>query len=165
MNIIDLIILILLVLAIIKGLFDGFIKQIAAIGGIFLGFWLAYKFSGVVSPYITKWIPSLNEAAVKAISFILVIIVAIIAVHFLALLVEKIIKISMLGWLNKILGVVISLVTFSIIIGLSLHIVLYINKHWFTIIPPETIASSKLFLPLSDLANTLFPYIAEFFKF
>jgi|SRR5574344_463805 membrane protein required for colicin V production len=165
MNFIDITILVLFVIGIIKGIKDGFIRQVAAIGGIFLGFWLAYKFSSLFCPYIIKWIPSLSEATVKIISFVIIIIAVIIAVHFLGKLIEKVITISMLGWLNKLLGIIIAIAATAFIIGLILNLVTYINNTWFTLIPAEKIAESKLFAPLSEIANSVFPYLKNFFKF
>lgn len=165
MNFIDIIILVIFAIGIFKGIKDGFIGQAAGIGGIFLGIWLAYKFSALLSTYLTKWIPSFTESTVKIISFAIIIIAVIIAVHFLGKLVEKVITISMLGWLNKLLGVIIALAATAFIVGLILTLITYINNTWFTLIPADKIAESKLYTPLSDLANTVFPYLKSFLKF
>lgn len=164
MAIIDIIILAAFIPGIIKGIKDGFIGQVAGIGGLFLGFYLAYKFSSLVSVYLTKWFASLNEPTIKVISFAIIIIAVVIAVYFLAKLIEKVINIATLGWLNKLLGVVFSLVASALIVGLVLTLITYVNNTWFTVISQEKISESFFFTPLSDFANTVFPYLKGFFK-
>lgn len=165
MEVIDIIILAAFIPGIIKGIKSGFIGQIAGIGGLFLGFYLSYKFSALLSTYLAKWIPSFNEPTIKAISFALIIIVVVVAVYFLGKAVEKVFTVTMLGWLNKLLGVVFAIAASALIIGLLLTLISYVNNTWFTVISQDKISNSLFYTPLSDLANTVFPYLKAFFKF
>lgn len=164
MAVIDIIILVAFIPGIIKGIKDGFIGQLAGIGGLFLGFYLAYKFSYLVSTYFTKWFPSLNEPTIKVISFAVIVIAVVIALFFIGKIVEKLVKVVMLGWLDKLLGVIFAILASAFIIGLVLTMITYVNNTWFTIISEDKISQSIFYTRLSDLANTVFPYLKSFFK-
>lgn len=163
MQVIDIIILILLVLAIFKGIKDGFVRQVGGIIGLFLGIYLAIKFSSLLSAWMHKWI-NVSENIVKIISFVIIIIGVCICMSLLGKLFEKILKIVMLGWLNKILGIIISIFTMALFIGIILSLIEYVNANWFIIISPDKLASSKGVQIITNFTKVLFPYLQGFFK-
>ena len=71
---------------------------------------------------------------------------------------EKVIKVAMLGWLNKLLGVVFSLLKAVLIIGL----VIIMFDAVYSLIPfvsSDTLSESVLYQPIKDIANTVFPFL------
>jgi membrane protein required for colicin V production len=66
----------------------------------------------------------------------------------------------MLGWLNKLLGAVFSLLKCSLIIGLLIMVFNSINNT-FNLVAEEELAKSVLYPPLKDIAYTVFPYLKE----
>mgnify|MGYP003485180551 FL=1 len=70
----------------------------------------------------------------------------------------------MLGWLNKLLGVLLAFAGTAFILGAVICLISYVNETWFTIIPQEKIAESVLYQPLEDLANMVFPYFKNLFQ-
>lgn len=163
MSVIDIIILIPFAYALYKGLKNGFIGQVAGILGLFLGVFLGYKFSELLSAWLSQWINA-NESVVKIISFAIIIIVVLVLINLLSKLIEKIFSMVMLGWLNKLLGVIVAFAFTAFIVGTVLSLILYINEAWFTIISPENIEESSLFTPLSNIAKSVFPYLKDFFR-
>ena len=108
MTVIDIIILVLLALAVFKGIKDGLMRQLGGIVGLILGIFLAGRFSAMLSGWLHRVAPTLSESVVKVLSFIVIIVVVCLCVVLLSRLLEKVIKITTLGWINRLLGVLLS---------------------------------------------------------
>ncbi len=163
MSIIDIIILVLIALAIFKGLKDGLIKQVGGIAGLFVGIILAGRFSALLSQYLHQWINA-SENIVKIISFILIIVATCFLMHLLGLLLEKIITITTLGWINKLGGVLLSVFGVVLLIGVLLSLIEYINTSWFHLIPDEAIRQSECVKIITSVTDVVFPYIKQLFS-
>ena len=79
-------------------------------------------------------------------------------------LLEGVLKLVMLGWVNKLLGVVFSLFKTFLIIGLVIIAFNALNNS-FGIIKPEVISDSVLYEPVKSLADAIFPYIKSMLTF
>ncbi|HIZ86512.1 MAG TPA: CvpA family protein [Candidatus Coprenecus stercoravium] len=163
MTVIDIIILILLALAIFKGLKDGLVRQVGGIAGLFLGIFLAGRFSALVASWLNQWI-NVPENIVKIISFVLIIIAVCICMSLLGRLLEKIIKITTLGWVNRILGMLLSITTTVLLIGVLLSLIDYVNSTWFTLIPSDQLNASKSVQIITSISDAAFPYIKQLFS-
>lgn len=163
MNTTDIIILVILAIALIKGFKDGLIKQIGGILGLILGIYLAYKFSDLLSEWLHQWINA-TEYIVKAISFSLIVIGVVLCMSLLGKLLETLIKITTLGWINRLLGVIFSLFGAVLIIGVLVSLLSYVNDTWFSIVPKDQFSDSKLIEPIRQISDTIFPYLKSFFK-
>lgn len=163
MSIIDIVILIPFAFALYKGIKNGFIGQIAGIAGVILGIFLGTRFSSLLSTHISQWINA-SESVIKIISFAIIIVGVIILASILSKLIEKLFDIAMLGWLNRLLGIIIAFAGTAFILGTIITLISYINETWFVILPPEKIEESVLYHPLEDLANMVFPYFKKFFS-
>lgn len=163
MTVVDIIITVLLILALFKGLKDGLVKQIGGIIGIVLGIILAGRFSSIVSTWLHQWINA-SESAVKAISFALIIIAVCICVNLIGKVLEKIFSIAMLGWINRLLGAVLSVVGTILLIGALLSMIEYVNQTWFILIPEETMNESQTIGIIKDISQSIFPYLNKLFS-
>ncbi len=159
---IDIVILVIFAIAIFKGIKDGFIKQIGGIAGLLLGFFLAYKFSSLLSGWLKQWLNA-SESIVKIVSFALIIIAVILCMSLIGKLVEKIIKITTLGWLNRLLGVIFALFAAVLIVGVFISLINYVNESWFVLIPSDKMSESKLIGPITKVTDVIFPYLKTFF--
>src|SRR5688500_10619371 len=99
--IIDILVLIMLVFAVIKGLRRGLIIAVFSILAFIVGIAAAMKLSVVVAGYLkdsvnvsAKWLPVL--------AFILVFVAAVLLIRLVAKLLEKSVEMVMMGWANKI---------------------------------------------------------------
>lgn len=168
---IDIIYAILIIFAIIKGYRKGFIIALFSILAFILGLAAALKLSAVVANYLSnsttvssKWLP--------AVSFALVFIVVVILVQLGGKLIEKTFDLVMLGWLNRIAGVLLYAILYTLIFSIFLF---YTDKmHLFEeattaasqtyplIKPlgPEVINGFARFLPLF---KNMFTQIEQFF--
>lgn len=161
MGTIDIIILACFLPAVVIGLKDGFVRQAVALGALILGLYLSVRFSAPVGQWITeKW--HLEPFWIKVISFSSIFIGVALVLNLLGKLLEKVLKITMLGWLNRILGLVFAIITTALIVGTIIYVVNSANG-LLEFIPEEKIAESRLYKPLLHLVETAFPYLKTLF--
>lgn len=159
MNILDFIILLCFIPAVISGLKKGFIAQVVAIIALILGAWLSYRFSSAASTWIGQWIEG-SQQLLQIIAFIIIFIVVVFALHLLGKAIEASIKIIMLGWLNKLLGVAFSMLKCMLIIGLLIMAFNAINET-FSLVQESKLAESLLYTPIKNMTYSVFPYIKD----
>ena len=101
---IDVLFLIFMVLAVFRGLRQGFIIAVFSTVALVIGLAAAIKLSALVAEYgrghtaiSSRWLPVL--------SFLVVFLVVVIGVRAGAKLIEKAVDLALLGWLNKLAGV------------------------------------------------------------
>ena len=164
MTVIDIIILVLLALAVFKGIKDGLMRQLGGIVGLILGIFLAGRFSAMLSGWLHRVAPTLSENVVKVLSFIVIIVVVCLCVVLLSRLLEKVIKITTLGWINRLLGVLLSVSAVVLLIGVVISVIEYVNTTWFALISPEQMAKSKGVQIISSITDALFPYLKQLFN-
>ena len=163
MNILDAIILIALIPAIIQGLRKGFISQAISIISVIAGIWASARFANMVTAWVSQYITA-SEQILKIIAFALILVIVFIILGVLGKLLEGVLKLVMLGWVNKLLGVVFSLFKTFLIIGLVIIAFNALNNS-FGIIKPEVISDSVLYEPVKSLADAIFPYIKSMLTF
>ena len=159
MNIIDIIIIICCIPAIFQGYSKGFISQVFSLVALIVGAWLSFKFSVPVGNFL-KSFADLSPTILHIIAFVLILIIVMVLLKLVGNAVEKVVKFVMLGWLNRLLGIVFSLIKALLVIGL---VILLVNAIY-SVIPfmsSKTIEESVLFHPIKDLADAVFPYIKE----
>ena len=159
MNVIDIIILLCCVPAIFRGLSKGFIAQVAALVALVLGAWMSFHFSAVV----VEWLkPAVDVApgVLQAIAFTLILIAVFLALTVVGKMLEGIVKIVMLGWLNKLLGVLFSLL--KVILAIGLFILLFdAVTSALDIDCSKTTGESIFYAPIKNFADVFFPYMKE----
>ena len=136
---IDIIFIVLLVIAIVKGYRKGFIIAVFSLLAIIIGLAAAIKLSVVTASWLkdsihvaAKWLPVIAFAAV----FIIVVVL----VRLGAKALEKTAELVFLGWLNKLSGIILYLVLYTIILSVLLFYAEKVN-----LLQPATIASSKTY--------------------
>jgi membrane protein required for colicin V production len=157
MNTIDLVFAILLLWAAYRGYTKGFIVQLATLAALLLGILGAVMFSDFTSELIIKKF-DISGQYLPIISFAITFIAIVIAVHILAKALNKLIDAIALGIVNRLLGVLFSVVKIAFIVSI---ILVLINKadNKYNFIPDETKEKSLLYKPLSNFAPMIFPYL------
>jgi membrane protein required for colicin V production len=137
--IIDVIFLILLAFAIIKGIRRGFIVAVFSFLAVIIGVAAAMKLSYIVAGWLQH---SLNtgERWLPFLSFLIVLIGVIILVRFIANAIQRAVNFTMLGWLNKLGGVLLYILLYISVYSVCLFYLTQMN-----IIKPETIAASRTY--------------------
>ncbi len=159
MNTLDIIILVILLPFLVQGIRKGFISQLTALISIVLGIWMAFKFSSLVVDWMRPRL-QLSDQVLKVISFIVILIVVVLVLYLVGKLLEKLLKLVMLGWMDKLLGVVLSLIKGLVVIGLLIVVFNSLNTN-FHFISEEKINGSLLYPALKDATYTIFPYLKE----
>lgn len=157
LGILDFIILIVIIASAIYGAFRGFISQLASIVSLLLGVWCAFKFSGFAASHIRELF-EIGETAVYIVAFIIILVLVIIVGNLIGKAVEKIIHFSMLGWLNRLLGILFSAMKWVIIMSLIAYVINVVNGAWH-IIPDKFFAGSHFYHHLTNLSHKIFPYL------
>ena len=157
MNILDIIILICLIPALIQGIFKGFISQAISIISLILGAWASARFAGVVCQWLSQYLSG-SEQMLKIAAFVLIFILTIVILTLLGRLLEKIVTLVMLGWVNRLLGAMFALMKWLLAMGLLALAFNSINKT-FQLVDPELIAQSHLYPMITGIADIVFPYL------
>ena len=157
MNILDAIILICLIPAVIQGLRKGFISQAISIVSFIVGIWASARFANVVTAWISQYITA-SEQILKIVAFALILVVVFIVLGLVGRILESILNFAFLGWVNRLAGVIFSLLKTFLILGLIIIAFNSLNTT-FGFVKPEVLADSVLYTPLKNIADTVFPYI------
>jgi membrane protein required for colicin V production len=133
---IDVLFLLFMVLAVLRGLRQGFIIAVVSAVALAIGLAAAIKLSALVAGYArvnthisSRWLPVL--------AFLLVFVVVVIGVRAGGRLAEKAIDLALLGWLNKIAGVLLFVVLYTIILSVLLFYAVQVH-----LVPADTLSSS-----------------------
>lgn len=155
--VIDIIFILILAWAAYRGYSKGIFVQIATFAALFLGVFGAIKLSGFTSSFFIEKF-ELSGEYLPIISFAVTFIVIVILVHFVARLLEKLIEAVALGMVNRLLGVLFSMIKYAFIISIIL-VVLNTIHNYKPYLPVPALSKSKLYKPLSNLAPAVFPYL------
>ena len=158
---IDVVCLILLVMAIFKGLRNGLIIGIFSFLAFIIGLAAALKLSTVAAEYIgtntnigQKWIPFL--------AFVAVFLIVVLLVRLGAKALEGVIQMAMLGWLNKLGGILLYAFLYLFIFSI---IVFYAGQ--LNLFKEETLGASVAYpyiKPIGPKVIDTLGYILPFFK-
>jgi membrane protein required for colicin V production len=159
--VIDFIAVGLIILSIIKGLRNGLVVAVFSLLAFIVGLAAALKLSVVVADYLgtnthisQRWLPIL--------AFAIVFFTVTLLVRLGAKAIEAVLKVAMLGWLNKLGGIIFYLVLYFFIFSILLF---YADQ--LHIIKPETTEISstyKLIYPIAPVIMDTLGSILPFFK-
>ena len=157
MNTIDLVFAILLLWSAYRGYTKGFIVQLATLAALLLGILGAVLFSDFTSDIIIKNF-DVSGQYLPILSFAVTFIAIVIGVHLFAKMLNKLIDAIALGIVNRLLGVLFSVLKIAFVVSI---ILVLINKadNKYNFIPDETKENSLLYKPLSNFAPMIFPYL------
>lgn len=159
MGITDLILLACYIPGIVRGILKGFVEQAVALFSILLGIWFASRFSARASAALSAYIPWKPEL-LRAATFVIIVILTILLLYLVGRLLTKVIKISTLGWLNRLLGIVLGIVVTTLVLGVVVTAVDAFNAHW-ALIPAEYLDGSAVWCALREFASAVFPSIKQ----
>lgn len=117
--VIDIIFLLLMLMAIFKGYSKGFVVALFSVAGFILGLAAALKLSAYAAQKLSgtfnasgKWLPVL--------SFLLVFIVVVLLVRLGAKIIQSGMELVMLGWLNRLAGILLFGLLYAILFSVFL---------------------------------------------
>ncbi len=132
----DIILVVVLILAIIKGYQRGLIVGFFSLIAIIVGLAAAIKLSTVVAGYIGKAI-RISDTWLPAISFIVVFIIVVLLIRLGANMLQKTVELVLLGWVNRLGGVLLYMVIYLIV-----YSILLFYAEQLKLVQPHTIQNS-----------------------
>ncbi len=118
MSMLDISILSVLAVSGLRGLFRGLVKEAAAIAAIFLGGLLAFHFHESAAVLLAGFLPLI---AAKVVSFISLLLLVGLAAHLVGNLLTKIVKLALLGWVNRAGGLVLGLLEGALLLSIFFY--------------------------------------------
>lgn len=156
---VDIIVFILCLLALFKGLSNGLVLAVFSLLSYFIGLAAALKLSSVVAVYLgnqfnvaQRWLPF--------VAFALVLLLVTFLVRLGAKVVEGFFRVAMLGWLNKLGGVILYLLIYLFIFSIILFYAEQLH-----VIRKETIASSITYSWLAPIGPVMIGWLAIIIPF
>lgn len=161
---IDIIFIVLLVTAIFKGYTKGFIIAIFSVLALIIGLAAAIKLSVITAAWLkdavhiaAKWLP--------VIAFGLVFLIVVLLVRLGAKALQKTAEFALLGWVNKLAGILLYMALYTVILSVLLFYAEKVN-----IIEQNTIVSSKTYSFIKpwgpkavNSIGTLVPFFKDMF--
>ncbi len=132
----DIIFAVIIVLAILKGYQKGLVVGLFSLVTVIVGLAAAMKLSTVVAGYIGKAV-KVSDQWLPIISFAVVFFIVLLLIRLGARAIEKTVELVMLGWVNKVAGVI-----FFAAIYTTVFSVLLFYTEQMKLIQPETIKTS-----------------------
>ncbi|MCC7400980.1 MAG: CvpA family protein [Chitinophagaceae bacterium] len=135
----DIIFALVIIAAMIKGYRRGLIVGAFSFIALFVGLAAAIKLSAVVAGYLGKS-AKISEQWLPLLAFVLVFLIVALLVHLLGKFIEKSVQIVMLGWLNRLGGMV-----FYIALYVTIFSVILFYLEQMKVIQPATISRSATY--------------------
>jgi membrane protein required for colicin V production len=115
MNLLDICILIVVALTTIRGFFKGFIQEATTILGLIASFFLASLYYKRIALWVSRFFPH-HEVLLEIFSFLSIFFLCMVLFHLLAKIIRGVIRMVLLGWLDRGLGGLFGLVKGTVII-------------------------------------------------
>jgi membrane protein required for colicin V production len=157
MNTLDIFILILFVPGIVRGLSKGFVEQTLSLLGIILSVYMAYHYHGSVYTWLSAHF-EISQTVLHIVGFAIVLAGVLIVILLLANLITTVVEKASLGWLNRSLGVVLSIIVTALVLSVIILLFNMVNVK-FGLVKSPILQDSLLYGALKDLGNTIFPYL------
>ena len=158
---IDIILIVVVIWAIIVGFRRGLIVGVFSVIAFIAGLAAAIKLSTMVAGYIGKAV-KISDQWLPVISFAVVFIIVVLLVRLGAKMIQKSVEMAMLGWINRLAGIILYVAVYILIFSVFLF---YIDQ--MDLIKPETKNASvsyKYIQPLGPKVIDGLGKIIPFFK-
>ena len=155
MNWFDIVVLCLLGVGLVKGLFDGMIKQLVAVAAFIIGIYLCSGVAQWLSGYLIQleWFPG---QAVLFTSYFLGFVLIVGVVLLAGFIVDKMINVTPLSILNHLGGGVVGSVLMVLFISFLLNVIEMFDISS-SLLPQEIKAESRFYLTIKNIIPTIFP--------
>jgi len=134
--ILDLLLAVVIILAVIKGFQRGLIIGVFSLVAVIIGLAAAMKLSIVVAGYVGEAV-NVSDEWLPVISFALVFIAVVLLIRLGANAIERTVEIVMLGWVNRLGGVLLYAAIYIVVFSVLLFYAEQVD-----LIRPETIEKS-----------------------
>ncbi|MCB2221320.1 MAG: CvpA family protein [Bacteroidetes bacterium] len=158
MNYIDIIFIIPIIWFAYKGFKRGLIIELASLVALILGIYAALYFSGYAADFLVNNF-DMGPKYVPVVAFIITFIGVVIVVHFIGRIMEKLINMVALGFLNKLTGGIFGIMKAILFISIVLMIIHHFNDQF---ISKDKQEGSLLYEPIAGVAPFLWDQLEHF---
>lgn len=155
MNYFDIIIVIPLIWGAYKGFKKGIIIEVASFIALGFGIWGGMKFSSISAKYLSNAF-DIAENIMPLVSFAVTFIAIVIVVFTLAKMLQKIVSMVALGFVNKAAGALFGMLKFGLIMSVIVNFSNVVNEQ-IQFIEPEMKNNSILYEPIGKVAQIIVP--------
>ena len=110
----------LLIVAILQGIRNGLIKAILSFFSLFIGLIVAYQLAGWVARLLKEY-TKIESHWLPFISFVIVLLFVLFLIRWISGLLQQTAEVLMLGWLNKLLGMVLYILIYGTILSAFIY--------------------------------------------
>lgn len=158
MNFLDIIFIIPIIWFAYQGFKRGLIIELASLVALILGIYAALYFSFYAENFLTKNM-SMDSDYVPTVAFIITFLIVVIIVYFIGKILEKVISMVALGFLNKMAGGFFGILKAAVLISIVL---LIINNFSEKFISKEKKENSFLYAPIAGIAPLIWQSLKDF---
>jgi membrane protein required for colicin V production len=158
---IDTVALVLLVISIFKGFTKGFIVALFSFLAFIIGLAAALKLSALAASYIGHTV-NISQRWLPVLAFLVVFLLVALSIRLAAKMLEGVVKMAMLGWLNRLGGII-----FYILIYFFIFSILLFYAQQLKLIKPETMEASLSYAwiqPIAPKIMSMMGAVIPFFK-
>ena len=153
-NPVDLFILTTVLIALILGLWKGFVRSLTALSGLVIGIVVAAKYYPDVQVYIYK-VSSLNAQIAMIISMLALFVFVQAIFVLIRRLMDKLIDITHLGWLDRVMGALMGASTGLVVVAAVVQLLVLTAPEW------PSIKGSALIAPVESLTLRALEYAPQ----
>ncbi len=155
MNVIDIIVCVILLLAVWNGWRQGFVLQIGALAGIVAGIWVAMRFGAEVGTWL-----HFDKSLAAPGGFVVVLIAVMVVLVIVARLLRRFFKFAGFGMFDSLLGVCVSIFKYLLLLGVLFSALDSLNRDD-TLISKQKIDQSRSYRPIERLSDTVLPFLKK----
>lgn len=158
---IDTVALVLLIISVFKGFTKGFIVALFSFLAFIIGLAAALKLSTLAASYIGNAV-NISQRWLPVLAFFVVFLIVVLAIRLGAKMLEGVVKLAMLGWLNRLGGII-----FYILIYFFIFSILLFYAQQLHLLKPETIEASVSYpwiQPIAPKIMSIMGAVIPFFK-
>ena len=159
MGTLDIILLVCFIPSIVTGLRKGFIEQLCNLAAIVVSAWAAFKFSTLLSDWMLTFM-TVNGKVVQIIAFIVIVVVVAWLLILLGRIISNTAKALSMGWLDRLLGLLFSVLKTLLLLGMAISALEGLNSQW-SIFDPASFEDSWVYVAIRDAAGAILPFLRD----
>ncbi len=157
MNLLDIILLVPLLWLGYRGFRKGLVIELASLAALILGIYASIHFSWFAADLLDQWL-NIEPEYMTIVSFIVTFIVVVVLVYTLGRIIEKMVDMVALGFLNKLLGTVFGLLKAVLFLSVILLLISSFDQNE-KLITPKMKSESRLYKPIASVIPLIIPRI------
>ncbi|PKP03729.1 MAG: hypothetical protein CVU14_01430 [Bacteroidetes bacterium HGW-Bacteroidetes-9] len=154
---IDIVIVVIALIAAIKGFMKGLIIGIASLAGLILGIVFSLRYAGDLAEIFQSMFGS-NSRYLYFAAYLVCFLFIVMIVHLIGKSIEKVIEIAALGFLNKIAGAAFGILKVLFVFSAIFYLMKIVDPQSH-LVKPETKQKSLFYQPLEWLLPSTLPFL------